>query len=148
MKDKLNKVCTICKIEKPMSEFSPNGSRHKQTIYPKSHCKLCEIKRLKAWRKDNPEKFKSAQRRNNLRQLYNITLEEYQTMFVNQNGLCKVCGQKEATRQSLSVDHCHKTNKIRGLLCHKCNRALGLLQDDENLIRKLLSYLIESQLTV
>ena len=34
----------------------------------------------------------------------------------------------------LSVDHCHVTGKIRGLLCHQCNVGLGAFKDSiENL---------------
>lgn len=40
----------------------------------------------------------------------------------------------------LSVDHCHKTGKVRGLLCQECNFALGLLEDDRAKIVALLQY--------
>lgn len=134
------KICTICKIEKPLNEFS-KGAKYKQIVRLGSHCKQCGAKRVSVWRKNNPEKFKAVQRRNNLKRCYGITQNEYEKLFKQQNGVCKVCGQKEALRQSLSIDHNHKTNKVRGLLCHKCNRAIGLLQDDITIVNNLLVYL-------
>ena len=50
---------------------------------------------------------------------------------------CFVCGSTE----SLCIDHCHTTGKMRGLLCKPCNSALGLLNDDPERIYNLLLYL-------
>lgn len=35
-------------------------------------------------------------------------------------GICKKPGK--AFKKRLSVDHNHKSNKIRGLLCYRCNK--------------------------
>lgn len=38
---------------------------------------------------------------------------------------CAICGKSSSTfKKRLSVDHNHKTNKIRGLLCFRCNKFL------------------------
>jgi hypothetical protein len=59
---------------------------------------------------------------------------------------CQVCGaapdsSRNNRNQYLSVDHCHATGRVRGLLCARCNHALGLLNDDPAIIRKLATYL-------
>jgi hypothetical protein len=62
-----------------------------------------------------------------------ITPEDYDRMFVAQEGMCAVCkttetGSNQHGKQSFCVDHNHETGKVRGLLCHNCNRAEGLLK--------------------
>lgn len=74
---------------------------------------------------------------------FGITLEDYNKIFEDQNGKCKICGkhQSELTL-SLNVDHCHITGKIRGLLCGNCNKALGLFKDNTKSLKNAINYLI------
>lgn len=65
----------------------------------------------------------------------------YDLMFAAQKGLCKICQKPETFRKNLSVDHCHATRKIRGLLCVKCNAALGAFGDDIELLEAAIAYL-------
>lgn len=51
---------------------------------------------------------------------------------------CVICGTKE----SLVVDHCHKTNVVRGMLCSHCNRGLGHFRDDPELLEFARIYLL------
>ena len=81
-----------------------------------------------------------------LSRTYNITLATYTKMFKEQNGLCKICNKegftmKKSHKVKLVVDHCHSSNKVRGLLCHNCNRALGLLKDDIDTLTRAIDYL-------
>jgi hypothetical protein len=76
--------------------------------------------------------------------LYGITLDKYNQMWSEQNGVCAICGLPEmGTNQfgkvKLAVDHNHKTNKNRGLLCAKCNKAIGALNVDNQGIELLCS---------
>lgn len=60
-------------------------------------------------------------------------------------GKCGVCGLPEPIKNKrLSIDHCHKTGKLRGVLCSTCNRTLGLLKDNPKILAKLLLYLLEN----
>lgn len=77
---------------------------------------------------------KEYRRRERLKLVYGLTLEQYQTMLEKQHGVCALCGQPETRQQygvldPLAVDHDHKTGKIRGLLCRKCNLALGVFEE-------------------
>lgn len=70
--------------------------------------------------------------RNNLKR-YNMNLNDYVWMLMQQENKCACCGKpkKDNTRAGqengceLSIDHCHKTGLIRGLLCRDCNSQVG-----------------------
>lgn len=156
----IKKVCTTCKIEKEITEFSKD--KHQIDGYTHS-CKLCRNKRYNDWAKENKNKVQErnakswllrkeyyqsergieSSRRTHLKRKYNMTLEEYNVMFENQNGVCEVCGEPEGCSRNtfLAVDHCHETNEIRGLLCTNCNRALGLLKENTETLNKMIEYL-------
>lgn len=53
---------------------------------------------------------------------------------------CVICGSSE----SLVVDHCHTTGKVRGMLCGHCNRGLGHFRDDPTLLEFAAQYLYAS----
>lgn len=66
----------------------------------------------------------------NLRILYGITLTEKERMLASQDGRCTICARELPTTRKAHVDHCHATNRIRGLLCAACNKGLGMFADD------------------
>jgi len=68
---------------------------------------------------------------------------EYDKMFLKQKGRCKICGER-VKKYRLSLDHCHKTGKIRGLLCNNCNLALGNFKDNVRFLKKAIKYLNDS----
>lgn len=80
---------------------------------------------------------------------YGIKPEEYYEKLKAQNYVCAICNEPETTLfrnipgkvKKLSVDHSHKTGKIRDLLCTRCNHFLGRVNEDINLIRKMIEYL-------
>ncbi len=76
-----------------------------------------------------------------------ISVDDYQSMEEKQNNLCAICYNPETRINGttkiagrLVIDHCHKTNKVRGLLCHGCNAAIGLLKDDSLIITRAARY--------
>lgn len=72
---------------------------------------------------------------------YQITLEEYDAMFAEQFGLCAICGKPPKDGKPLHVDHCHKSNVVRGLLCMRCNHMLGQAKDDIPTLKRAIKYL-------
>lgn len=99
---------------------------------------------------------KRCQRQRSLQRLYGITVEQYDSIFAQQNGICAVCGcSADHPRNSggansnkkafLCVDHDHGTGAVRGLLCSECNQALGHMDDNASWITKLVEYAIKHQ---
>ena len=77
---------------------------------------------------------------------YDISAIEYLKMRSEQNCKCKICGKTEKENgKKLAIDHCHKTNKVRGLLCSFCNKGIGFLMDDVNILEEAIKYLNESK---
>lgn len=59
-----------------------------------------------------------------LRNKYGISLNEYNLIFIQQNGGCAICEGKPKPGKNLNVDHNHQSGAVRGLLCYRCNRYL------------------------
>ena len=117
------KRCPHCKMDKSIEDFLPNLKNGRYQAW----CKRCT-------------------RDARLHQLYGISIDEYDRLFAAQNGVCAVCRRPERSQNqyglvSLSVDHDHRTGKVRGLLCVDCNRAIGQLGDDVLLLRAAVDYL-------
>lgn len=78
---------------------------------------------------------------------YGITVDDYKDLQEKCNNKCQICGQEETKKHkngkvhNLSIDHCHVTSKIRGLLCSQCNRGLGHFKDSTDLLLNAVSYL-------
>lgn len=75
-----------------------------------------------------------------------ITEEVYTAISEEQNGLCAICRKEESKQRSgrtvrLSIDHCHSTGRVRGLLCSRCNEAIGKAKDDPDIIEAAIEYL-------
>lgn len=70
---------------------------------------------------------------------YGISRGDVDRMLKRQKGNCPVCGK--SLGQRFDIDHCHKTNQVRGLLHHKCNVGLGYLKDSPAVLRRAIRYL-------
>lgn len=92
----------------------------------------------------------SMERARHFKRKYDITLEEYELRLHKQDFKCEICKAQETsfdgksgTLRRLAVDHCHKTNKVRGLLCWRCNAVLGKVEEDIDLLERMKFYLLE-----
>jgi hypothetical protein len=103
------------------------------------------------WQRRNPDRH-AVQKRRALLKRHGLSIEQYEEMWNCQQGKCantncsftaplKVANFRD---QGLYVDHCHATNKVRGLLCRNCNTALGHTMDDRERLIGLIKYLEES----
>lgn len=133
--------CTKCGKLKEPKEFCVDST--KKITGRRPDCKECNYKRSVEWGRKN--KFKHYWYTAKYR--YNLTEEQYHAMMSDQNGKCAICKKTppykrhRKTTIRLHIDHCHKTNKVRGLLCTKCNSALGLFGDDIEKMKIAIKYL-------
>ena len=75
--------------------------------------------------------------------VYKLTIDDFEQMQKDQNYCCAIC--KRDTKK-FYVDHCHTTNKVRGLLCMNCNTGLGHFQDNQDWLNNAISYLKQTEL--
>jgi len=83
---------------------------------------------------------------------YGVSKEWYDLKVLEQDNLCALCGKPETVLNyrtkkvyTLSVDHDHKTKKVRDLLCYRCNHGLGLFKEDIELLLRAAQYIKKHQ---
>ena len=128
------KLCNRCKIEKKIESFKVQRMGKKGKPIYESKCSNCITSYRRELRSKKFGDLLSYSRWQHLRCRYNITVEEYNKMI--KQG-CNICGSY--TR--LHVDHCHESEKIRGILCSKCNLAIGLFRNKPLFLRNAAMYL-------
>lgn len=125
--------------------FGPNNVYWREPVSERSEdAKKAMREYMKKWREANPDRAID----NEMKKRYGISLNDYNSMFDEQNGACAICHNEE-TRvdhwnkmvSRLAVDHDHKTGKVRGLLCHSCNNSLGHMHDDPSRMMQAAIYL-------
>ena len=129
----LAKECTGCNKIKKLSEYNKQSLGFLSTH---SKCKEC----YKKYENDRPKRELSTEYRRNrhLKNRYDLTLDEYNKLYKEQQGLCNICGKHF---EVLHVDHNHETEIIRGLLCADCNHGLGSFQDSLLILEAAIRYL-------
>ena len=93
-----------------------------------------------------PTQMKARER--HLQKRYRLSNEDYEALLFSQNGGCAICKTdscythpKSGKPVSLSVDHCHDTGTIRGILCKDCNIGLANFKDEPYLLVRAIKYL-------
>ena len=122
----MQRTCPICQETKAIQEFPGKGTaRNGDKRY--SYCKPChgiyQRKRKLAW-------------------LYNLTLEDFETIVRAQGGGCAICKNTKRGKGGIAVDHDHKTGLIRGGVCMPCNRAIGVIEREWKYFEQFREYLM------
>lgn len=147
------KLCLGCRKNRPIQKFlSENNTAYKTCIICRTRHKILKkqrdpIKHNEDTKRLYHKKPLETHIARNLKRRYNITIDDYNKIFKEQNGVCKICLQPETVKdefgrlKKLVVDHCHIDGHIRGLLCHKHNLALGLINDSTTILYNAIKYL-------
>ena len=105
-----NKVCSICKLDKPISDYYNN----RKGYY--SYCKSCTNKKSRKWAKNNKDKVRTnkkkyyTENRESVRERDATYRTDYRDKVFNHYGWeCKCCGEKEIL--FLTIDHINNDGK-------------------------------------
>ena len=133
------KICKTCKVEKPLKDFS----KHNNDNDYRAHCKNCRTEQARKHRADFPDLYRHYE----YKKKYKITLEIYNKVLDEQNGVCAIC--KGTWSKVLVVDHDHdccpdeKTcgKCLRALLCGSCNAGLGWFKHNAEIMQSAIQYI-------
>jgi 23S rRNA G2445 N2-methylase RlmL len=120
----------------------PHKDSLKNKQYQKEYYFRNRVKKLKARKllyMNTPYDVRLA-KNNALKHAYKITVEDYDKKLKEQNYCCAICNKhRDEFKRNLSVDHDHKTGKVRSLLCIICNTNVGVVEDKLEMIQKYLN---------
>lgn len=146
-------VCTRCGIKKdpdqfPISKVYSKLQDDKIGVYDAHRrcCRQCfnEISLINT--NKNPESKTYICRKSRYKKKYNATLEEAYYKLYKQNYKCEICKNEidfdsEDRKIKASVDHCHNTSQMRGILCCRCNWSLGVLEENPEILKSMITYI-------
>lgn len=132
--------------------------RHASAVVCSDDCrKVRQRTHRSSWGKRNREKLTAANRaycaRNRDRyaeyqylRRYGLSFSDVSSMWSAQGGACAICAtplrlRGPKGRDKVVVDHCHATNKVRGLLCTPCNLLIGYANDNPSTLGSAIAYL-------
>ena len=101
-------------------------------------------KRSKKYRKKWNDKNKKHIADYHRNKKYGLTPEQYDSMYLEQFGICALCHEPFGD-QKPCVDHCHITNKVRGLIHMGCNSMIGYAKDNPETLELGAEYLKKHQ---
>ena len=133
------KKCTKCQNVKSLENFAVRKRRKSGFA---SWCSEC----LNEWRRKDKiktkNKYQDYEFARGLKRFYGLTVHQYESMLLKQNGCCDCCGIHESKfKRRLHVDHDHETGKIRALLCTECNPGLGYFKHSIERLELAVQYL-------
>lgn len=159
------KRCSRCKVEKKLDQFYARKNQRDGLDYYCIQCKgeigLAYRKKnphvgrenARRWRTNYPERAKATHRawieknkraylfnagQRHRKHRYGVSRAEYDAMIIECHGTCEICG--DAT-PDLVIDHCHESEKIRGMICRQCNAGIGHFNESLVVLRRAAEYL-------
>lgn len=138
------KRCPRCGEVKPRTEFGRHVG-HADGLA--TNCKPCAAVLQRDYRAANYAHIRAWEKRNEFRRKYGITVERYDELLAEQDGVCAICSGPPFGKSDrfYHVDHDHETGAIRGLLCHSCNLLLAQARDSVDRLHAAIAYLERSQ---
>lgn len=137
-------VCTKCHVAQPLDSFHArvrNGVERADGA-----CKACITAQSRDYRNNRmPENVKAKVVVNRAYQKARKNYGEDGVTVRKRMDAGEPCDSCGEVRNVMAIDHCHNSNKVRGLLCSNCNTALGLLNEDVERMKALIRYIESHQ---
>jgi hypothetical protein len=114
-------------------KYKESCQKNKREYYYRNKDKI--LARLKA--NYSPDKSHAQK----IKRMYGLSIDDYNRLLEEQAYKCAICLREKYHKRRFTVDHCHKTGKIRGLLCLKCNAMLGQAEDSITTLQAGIKYL-------
>ena len=150
-KDGMALYCKKCARDIEIKCLENNRSKNLKTGFVEKQltCRICkQVKSSKLFYRDVRRKSgfegacKSCHSLLHRFGLYGISLENIKGLLQEQDEKCAICNS--VLDNHFHIDHCHKTNFVRGILCNRCNVGLGMFSDNPALLQSAVSYLKQS----
>ena len=141
--------------ERQRKRYAEDGEYRKSVLdrnraYRAAHREELNARARKAYAEDDGYRARKRltgnkwyRREERLKQVYGLSLQDYEAMVAQQGGVRRICKTKPV--RPLFVDHCHASGRVRGLLCHPCNAALGFMRDDPVIAAAATEYLRDAK---
>lgn len=105
-------------------------------------CKKCNREAARRWYRkaklERPTRVIDSRRQLQ----FGISRDDVQKLVDGQNGVCPIC--LNPVSPSDSLDHCHASGQVRGVLHNNCNCLLGFAADDPARLVRAIEYLQRS----
>lgn len=130
--------------------FGPDNFRWREQIKRKSG-ESRKVFNARKWQAQNVGR-PGWQKERDLKRKYGITTDQYNEKQKAQDNRCAICRKPETkidhrlgVLKKLTVDHCHKTSKVRELLCARCNFVIGMVEESAPILNAMIVYLEKHQ---
>lgn len=118
------KICQMCREALPHSAFGKHIGRKFNLA---NSCKSCRNRQMILSR-------------------HRIKQSDWDNILIAQQDKCAICKIPQSSLNiRLSIDHCHSTSAIRGLLCSHCNFGIGNFKDNVEHLKAAIEYLMEDK---
>lgn len=130
--DGLQYECKECRNKSHREKYANSGQSYRD--------KICNTTSL--YQKQHPEQRKIIRRKH----VHGITRNEMDMLYLQQSGLCAIC-HLPLEYNKMDIDHSHQLDMVRGL-CHRgCNIVIGKFEDNIDLLKRAINYLVEDYQT-